>query len=417
MTDRNPAYNERRVMMFGTFGFRPKATMSARALGIARALVARGGSAAITTVPWDHPADSGRRETVDGVPLFNTRTVRPALWPLAIAEMIREAERFSPDVVHVFKPKGFGDLAGRLLHRRRLPVVIDMDDWEGYRGWNDLLPYRRSARALFDWQERSWPARAGAVTVASRTLQQRALELGASPENVFYVPNGLSAERFSELSSPRENDIPDVPLLDGSDAFNVLLYTRFVEFDAEFVVRVLSRLSEKVPHARLVAAGGSADGIAEHRLIASAHRSGVADRALILGWINPGHLGHIAARCDAALVPFDDTLVNRAKCSVKLLELMACGIPIVASNVGENREYLGGGRYGTLARPADVESHAAGLSQVSRLSGGGRARTPSGPARVAGAYLWDDLAGTVLTAYRQAFCPPARPSVRGEQSR
>jgi glycosyltransferase involved in cell wall biosynthesis len=41
------------------------------------------------------------------------------------------------------------------------------------------------------------------------------------------------------------------------------------------------------------------------------------------------------------IMPLDDTLWSRGKCSYKMLCYMACGIPVVASPVGMNAEVLG----------------------------------------------------------------------------
>jgi glycosyltransferase involved in cell wall biosynthesis len=362
-----------RVLMTGTFGLRPKGTMSARAAGMASALQQRGWSPRIITVPWDYPSDAGTTTSVSGLPVINTRFVHPLLWPLPVAQIIREAQRFKPDVVHLFKPKGFGDLAVRVLKRAGFPVVIDMDDWEGNRGWNDVLPYGPVQRHLFDWQERTWPRMADGVTVASRALEQRAGELGASSDRILYLPNKLTCERFNTLSQPRTNPKREYLLPNGPNDCNILLYTRFVEFHPEFLVRMMSRILQRKPDAHLVIAGRSADGEAEGILRTASAKAGIAKRFVHLGWIDPDDLGWISRQCHAAVVPFDDSLINRAKCSVKLLELIASGIPIVASNVGENREYLNRHCTGLLARPGDADHHAEQLLEA--LS---RVRSPHG---------------------------------------
>ncbi|MDI3341187.1 MAG: glycosyltransferase, partial [Sphaerobacter sp.] len=274
--------------MLGTFGFRPKATLRARALGIAQALVARGWSATIGTTPWDSPADAGSQWSEGGVRLVTTRTTHALLWPLAVREMLGWARRDPPALVHVFKPKGFGDLAGRRL-RRRLPVVIDMDDWEGDGGWNDTGLYGPLQRRLFDWQERTWPPRAAALTVASRTLAERACELGAPSERVFYVPNGLSAARFHELA-PDAADRDRASSLPGTGP-RILLYTRFVEFDPATLVRMLLRVRATEPSAVLVIAGASADGRPEAALDRAAAAAGVGAAIVRLGWVAAAEVG------------------------------------------------------------------------------------------------------------------------------
>jgi glycosyltransferase involved in cell wall biosynthesis len=349
--------------MTGTFGMRPKGTMSVRAAGIAEALQQRGWTAKIVTVPHDYPADAGVETTVDGVPVVNTRTVSLKLWPLAVRQILDEARKFQPDLVHLFKPKGFGDLAARYLKKQGIPVIVDMDDWEGDGGWNEVLPYSRLQRALFNWQEHSWPSQANGLTVASRTLEQYAGELGAPADTMLYLPNQLTPQRFAILRNPPEPS-RDYHLSSDPGRIRILLYTRFVEFEPAFLIEVMKLLARAMPEITLVIAGASRDGVAERELSVLSRRAGIAANLTSLGWVDPDDLGWIAQRCSAAIVPFDDSLLNRAKCSIKLLELIAAGIPVVASNVGENREYLTRHRAGLLARPGDPENHAEKLLDI-----------------------------------------------------
>ena len=390
-----------RVLMLGTFGFRPKATLRARALGIAQALVARSWWAAIGTTPWDYPDDAGKQWEEDGVELRTTRTTHPLLWPMAVREMLSWARADRPGLIHVFKPKGFGDLAGRRL-RRSLPVVIDMDDWEGDGGWNDTGLYGPVERRLFDWQERTWPRQAAALTVASRTLERRARDLGAPPERVFYVPNGLTAARFAQLA-PDEDAVARARASLPGDGPRILLYTRFVEFNPVALVTVLARVREVHPTATLVIAGASADGRPEEILDQAAKEAGIGSAITRLGWVQATDIGAIAAACDVAVHPFDDTPLNRAKSSVKLLELMATGTAVVTTHVGENAQVIRDGATGALVPPGDPGALAAAVSVL--LSHPERRRQVGQAARefIATELLWDRLVDRVLEAYAVAL--------------
>jgi glycosyltransferase involved in cell wall biosynthesis len=384
--------------MLGTFGMRPKGTMSARAAGMGSALVKREWDVEIATVPWDNPADAGQSELLSGVRVANTRTVSPLRWPLAVRELIQISTRLRPDIIHLFKPKGFGDLAARYLQRKGLPVVVDMDDWEGTGGWNDALPYTRLQRSLFDWQERTWPARAEGITVASRTLEAYAHTLGANQNNLVYLPNQLTCDRFQQLSGSRDvqNQLRFVPNL-GARTLRILLYTRFVEFSPEFVVAVLREVRSRFGAVELVIIGKSDDGRAEERLNECSRAAGVPDIIHNAGWISPELLVEFAAGCHVALVPFDDTRINRAKCSVKLLELLAAGIPIVASSVGENREYLARHGGGLLARPGDVNDHAERIITTFKNPG----LIPRASFKRSG--TWNDVVDQIEDMYERAM--------------
>lgn len=53
--------------------------------------------------------------------------------------------------------------------------------------------------------------------------------------------------------------------------------------------------------------------------------------------------------CSAGIMPLHDSLWEQGKCGYKLIQYMACGIPVVASRVGANNEIVKHGENGFLA--------------------------------------------------------------------
>jgi glycosyltransferase involved in cell wall biosynthesis len=393
-----------RITMLAPFGIRPKGTLSARMLPLAQALARRGHCVSIIAPPVQNPQDAGRRDVYAGVSVVHTPL---PTWPGAagvaqqVQSLLRAALAERPDVVHLFKPKGYSGLAALLLHavRPKLPLVVDTDDWEGWGGWNELLPYPLPAKMLFAWQERDLPRRAAAVTVASRTLQAQIWGFGVPPGHVFYVPNGISSLEF-KVQSSKLNDTAtqNSKLL----TFNLLLYTRFWEFDVRDLVAALVPIVAGCPAARLLVVGRGERG-EERELLRLAARAGVAAVIDYRGWVEPHAIPALLASADVALVPMDDTLINRARSSAKLLELMAAGLPIVAGRVGQVAEYIEDHRSGLLVTPSDPAALArATLTLLAdpalreRLGQGARAR-------VAQHYTWDLLASATERAYNLAL--------------
>jgi glycosyltransferase involved in cell wall biosynthesis len=60
------------------------------------------------------------------------------------------------------------------------------------------------------------------------------------------------------------------------------------------------------------------------------------------------------AEAHVGIMPLADTPYNRGKCGFKLIQYMACGIPVVASPVGVNAEIVRPGVDGYLARDPDA---------------------------------------------------------------
>ncbi|NJM08383.1 glycosyltransferase family 4 protein [Candidatus Gracilibacteria bacterium] len=325
--------------MIAPFGIRPKGTLSQRMLPLAQALVRRGHQVSIVAPPVQNPEDAGTLAVYDGVPVLHLPLPRlPG--PAAIAEQslaLRNAALWdAPDLLHLFKPKGFGGLAALLP--RRVPLVVDSDDWEGWGGWNELLPYPYPAKMLFAWQEHHLPRRAQAVTVASRTLESLVWSYGVQPERVVYLPNGIAPA----------GDPPT--LLANVAPPTLLLYTRFWEFAVPDLLAALVVIHQRRPDVRLLVIG-KGERAEEQALLSRAQRAGIATMIDYQGWVQPAQIPALLAQAQIALVPLDDTLINRARCSAKLIELMAAGLAVIVGDVGQSREYIRDGENGLLIAP------------------------------------------------------------------
>lgn len=389
------------IVMLGPFAFSPKGTVSARAFFAARALVKRGHGVTILMPPYDNLADSGREWTQDGVRLVNMviRRVMPTT-PITVAwAMARRVWALQPEVIHVFKPIGYSGLAGQFLSIFfRAPIVLDHDDWEGRGGWADVNPYPPLWRRFFIWQEADVLRRARAVTVASRTLQTQAWGMGIDPARVFYVPNGPdeSLRTRPEASISKRAQIRaglgvgDAPLA---------VYLGHIPHgnDLDQALDAMERVLPRIPDLRL-AILGTGDGLPALR--ADVVRRGLDRAILFTGWIDHALAPDYVAAADLAIYPYRDSLINRAKCSAKIIEYMAMGLPIVASRVGQNAEYIEHGVSGLLAEPGDPDSFAQMMLTVLADPHKARAMGEAARQRVWARFDWDRLVETVEAAYQ-----------------
>ncbi|MGQ9503083.1 MAG: glycosyltransferase family 4 protein [Anaerolineae bacterium] len=340
------------VAMVGTFGLYRKGTVRARALPLARALAARGHTVWLLIPPWDSPHESGRVWTHNGVQIIHVNLpprLPGAFHILLTLYLVQRAMALPVDVVHCFKPKGYAGLTHLILWwlrrvgivKRPLRLVVDEDDWE--QAWNELEAYSPVQKRFFAWQE-VWGLRhADAVTVASRELIDLATQSGVPDERIFYVPNGVWPNAFARCAACRK-EAGDSPVL--------LLYSRFLEFGLERIVRIFQYVVARQPAARLLVVGKGLHG-EENDLADLFRQVGLSEKVTFAGWVAYEQLADYFAAADVALFPFDDTPVNRAKCSVKLVELLAAGVPVVADAVGQNREYILDGENGFLVQPED----------------------------------------------------------------
>ena len=67
---------------------------------------------------------------------------------------------------------------------------------------------------------------------------------------------------------------------------------------------------------------------------------------------------------DIGLMPLTDTPWNRGKCALKVIEYMACGVPAIASPVGENNYIVKDGINGFL--PSTIEEWVSVIEKLSK---------------------------------------------------
>lgn len=387
--------------MVAPFALEPKGTVRARMIPIANELISRGHEVEIIVPPWDNQSYSGQQIEFDGVPVNHV-----IAGPDKISEhlqitwrLFKTTRQLNPDLVHVFKPKGHSGITAILLSFfERVPVVLDTDDWEGNGGHNTRTNRPPFVRTFFHYQERITPKLVDAVTVASRTLQTQIWGEGIPPENVFYAPNGQSADQFDVESGDgkrvrRNLGITTEPI--------VLLYTRFFEYNMERMVEVFNRTVNRIPDAQFVVIGRGKNGEEEtfEELI---KEYDLEDQTYILGWVEFENLVHYFDATDIAVYPFDDTLINRAKCPAKLTELMLTGCPIAAEEVGQIREYIAHGESGLLCQPGDKEVFTDNIvslltSNDLRLKLGENARK-----RILTKFAWSRITDAVEESYTVA---------------
>jgi glycosyltransferase involved in cell wall biosynthesis len=300
-------------------------------------------------------------------------------------------------VVHCFKPKAYAGLSAAViwflqrLGWTQVRLVVDSDDWEGWGGWNEIGDYTWVQKRFFAWQERWGLTHCDALTVASRALQTLAWSLGVAPKRVFYVPNGANLQPPTpNLQSPISNLQPP---------FSVLLYTRFFEFQAERVIEVFERVAAEVPEVQFLIVGEGLSG-EEEKLLHLASQRGLSDRMVYAGWVESTELPGYLAAADVAIYPLDDNLLNRARCSAKLVDLMAAGLAIVAEDVGQSSEYIEPGRSGLLVEAGDTGAFAQCVVKLLRDERlrevmGNKARR-----RVCEEFAWERLVERIERAYQ-----------------
>jgi teichuronic acid biosynthesis glycosyltransferase TuaC len=295
------------------------------------------------------------------------------LWPVA---RLRARDGYDAIDAHYAHPEGIAAvLVGRVL---RMPVMVTLRGSE--------LRYRRHRYKLFwiGWALR----RADRVIAVSEGLRQLALDLGVDPRRTKVIPNGIAADIFY----PRDRHIARLAHDIGEGDPLILCAGDLAELKGHHrVIRALKALVEASIPAQLLIVGGVGR---SGRYAAALHRqvddSGLQDRVRFVGEVTQTVLAELMSAADVFCLASSSegwpNVVNEA---------LACGTPVVATDVGAVRQMLPTPQFGCIvpvdAPDALVEALRMAVSRTwdrDVISRWGRSRS------------WDAVAEDVLEEVR-----------------
>lgn len=262
----------------------------------------------------------------------------------------RLRQRFAFDVIdaHFAYPDGHAaTLLGRWFE---VPVTITLRGTE-VRHARDPALAPKLRRALHA---------ARRVFTVSASLRTLALREGVPGDRCEVVGNGVDTTRFTAMPQGEAR----APLGLPADARVLITVGALVERKGfHRVLEILPTLRRRFPSLHYLIVGGpSAEGDWRSRLEARAAEAGLADCVHFLGPLPPERLSLPLSAADVFVLPTR----NEGWANV-ILEAMACGLPVITTDVGGNAEVVANPKLGSIVPFGDeaalAEAVAAALAQ------------------------------------------------------
>lgn len=273
------------------------------------------------------------------MPKFGATLAPAALYQAGLRTVRRlrgKGQDFDVIDAHYFYPDGVA--AAHLARKLRLPVVITA------RG-SDLtqIPSEPAPRLAIQWAARE----ASASIAVCEDLRRRVVELGAPAERSLVLRNGVDLSAFAPV------DPAQARAAVGTAGFTILSVGALIPRKGhELTIEALRAR----PEWRLVIAGS---GPLRSALESLAARLGVGDRVRFLGEVAHRELPTLYSAADVMVL----ASLREGWANV-LLESMACGTPVVASDVNGASEVVRASAAGRLMRERSVAELINAVEEV-----------------------------------------------------
>ena len=220
-------------------------------------------------------------------------------------------------------------------------------------------------------------AEADAILTPSRVLARRLAELGVAPARIEVIPNGA---RLPDLPLPRPAAAPAryaiyVGALQPWQGLSTLLhaFTRLADLpDLRLVICSATPPKRARPYVRLAAKLGLEDRVDWHHRVP--HRD-------VAAWL---------AHAEVSVAPLVDGERNTVQgcCPLKVIESLAAGTPVVASDLEVVRELVTDGEHGRLVAPDRPAELARAIRVLHEYPERAAAMGAAGRAHIAASLTW-----------------------------
>ena len=314
------------------------------------------------------------------------------------------------DLIHLHTGKRLGGIIRYVAKKRNIPYVISLHGgvldvpgeeaktWtnptKGTIEWGKLLGWWTGSRRVMD---------DAAAIICVGKEEQKKMQEKYPHQQVFYLPNGVDAKRFSAGNKESFLQKYNIP-----HDHRILLTVGRIDPQKNqlFILQLLPELKKEFPGIHYVIIGHVTNDEYYATIQKTIKDAGLEQHCTVI----PG------------ISTFDDALVNAYHAAelfllpsihepfgIVLLEALSSKCPVIASRVGGIPHVINHGKDGILLPPNDSKEWIAQIQSLLNNPGSSQARIESGYQNVLKNYDWSAITGQLLEIYTnvlQKNCNP-----------
>jgi glycosyltransferase involved in cell wall biosynthesis len=246
-------------------------------------------------------------------------------------ETYRFLRDYAPDVILLYGLPTVGIQSLLAARKCNVPVMFrSIDVLNQLVPWRMLIP---ATRIL----ERYVYNRVNAIVPVTLHLKNHILSYGVAESRVRVLPSGVDTGMFSP--GPRKNELLRTWGIDSEDAVILFMGTIYKFSGLDRIIKDFPRILSRHPKAKLLIVGC---GEGENALKELAARTGLPSNVIFAGLYPYSALPDIIRSADVCINPFELNGVTRDILPTKLFQYLACGKPVVATELPGTLPFLSG---------------------------------------------------------------------------
>ena len=285
------------------------------------------------------------------------------------------------DLIHAVSDGLPSIIAITIKKLKRKSSIITIQGGNISAGFENSLS-GRLLRKLQKWSFRN----ADLVHVISQSLAKGAKKLGA--ENIVVIPNGVDNQFFKPIDkeqlrkrhdfSTEENIVISVARLNPVKGIDCL-------------IKAVALVVEKITNLRLIVVGDGEQREELEGLIAQLH---LDPNVQLLGFLPRRQIPEYLNLADVFVLPS-----RHEGLGIALIEAMACGVPVIGSNVDGIVDIIDSGKNGILVPPDNEKALAEGIERLLCDKNLRDKFIKEGLRKVEEKFLWDSILRQIEEIY------------------
>ncbi len=271
------------------------------------------------------------------------KVIRPVILNLFVSWLINlfRVVVWRPDCIHIHY-MGLNGVLGLIL-----PCKFKV-----FTAWGDDILFPKYPR-LLDLMIK----RANLFTVDAMHMKKRLVELGACEDKIYIINFGIETDKFNKKSKDSLYRKKIFESSDAADPLIISLRNHDPVYDIPTLLNAIPLVLKEIPNAKFSIGGYGplTKDFKDH-----AQNLGIRDEVCFFGKYTHDELPHLFAQTSL----YVSTSLSDAGIAASTAEAMACEVPVVVSDTGENNQWIENGVNGLLF---DARDHSKLAEHILKL--------------------------------------------------